>query len=410
MKRILIIVTFSLHNAYNCWFFLNFTNFKPAESLYQVSEADIGLITTAGWIGIIVGLPLLVTKWHRSMLLFSGFLNTAPSLLRSYVSHNLSEFHGVDIVILTNFLAGVSFGVLGAWPAMLASQWPQEWRATITAICSLSNYAGGTAAVLTMPLIADEADGLLRVFEYQSYIAIALMVSTLTWSWIPPYESSNSTDLSTSVSALTLRLSCNGLIIGITLLLQGMNQYVFSSFGFSDFASGAANSVYQGTAAVSGVALSLRVVDVDGVFFTRRKMVTMGAFGYLFFCVFLLTTGGKGKAAECTLYFLNAILGSTLMGALPLLLLESINEVNYGNDECVGENVVCGVVYFEAIAVAAVLTFLTTDESGSTTILVVGGLLIAALTGTLILDRREMKKSRETEVSRDNKKLLLRSA
>ena len=45
------LAVFSLHNAWNCWCFLNFTNFKPAEELLRVGNSEVGLITTAGWLG-----------------------------------------------------------------------------------------------------------------------------------------------------------------------------------------------------------------------------------------------------------------------------------------------------------------------------------------------------------------------
>ena len=93
----------------------------------------------------------------------------------------------------------------------------------------------------------------------------------------------------------------------------------------------------------------------------------------------------------------NAILGCCLMGALPLLLLDSIYAVNhldkgiYTNHPDVGENVVNGIVYFQAIALAAVLTTLVSHLSGTTSLLIVGCLLLMLTLALKIMDNEERK-------------------
>lgn len=67
-----ILLVFALHNAWNCWAFLNFTNFPPAMELLGVDAPQIGLLTTAGFVGILVALPLAtLCQWQR-VLLFCG--------------------------------------------------------------------------------------------------------------------------------------------------------------------------------------------------------------------------------------------------------------------------------------------------------------------------------------------------
>jgi hypothetical protein len=184
-KAILILVVFSLHNAWNCWVFLNFTNFGPAEELLGVGDAEIGFVTTIGWLGILSTVPL-VTLWqgdHRTLLFAAGLMNVAPPVLRYFAAVQGSY----QLVVLSNFLQGSAFGVLGAWPAMLAAlQWPEERRTLVTAIASLSNYVGGAVGVSFMPAMADTAPKLLEIFRVQSYVAAVLFVLMATWFWIPP--------------------------------------------------------------------------------------------------------------------------------------------------------------------------------------------------------------------------------
>ena len=116
-KAVLILTVFSLHNAWNCWVFLNFTNFGPAEALLDVGDAEIGFVTTIGWLGILSTVPL-VTLWqgdHRTLLFAAGLMNVVPPVLRYYAALQ----GNYQLVVVSNFLQGSSFGVLGAWPAML---------------------------------------------------------------------------------------------------------------------------------------------------------------------------------------------------------------------------------------------------------------------------------------------------
>ena len=50
-----------------------------------------------------------------------------------------------------------------------------------------------------------------------------------------------------------------GLLVGISLLLQGMNQFILSGVGYDDLSSGEGNTLYQLLAALVGVGLGSRV-------------------------------------------------------------------------------------------------------------------------------------------------------
>ena len=49
--------------------------------------------------------------------------------------------------------------------------------------------------------------------------------------------------------------------MGLSLLLQGMNQFLLAGAGFSDLQAGAGNTCYQLAAAVVGVGLGSRVTS-----------------------------------------------------------------------------------------------------------------------------------------------------
>ena len=141
--------------------FLNFTSFKPAEELLGVSESQVGFITTAGWLGILLMLPVVtLCTWHRSLLFFAGVLNVGAPVMRYFAARG----GNYPVVAFTNFLQGASFGVIGAWPPMLAAmQWPQQRRALVIAVASLSNYVGGAVGVVFFASVS--ASGLLAAFR-----------------------------------------------------------------------------------------------------------------------------------------------------------------------------------------------------------------------------------------------------
>ena len=43
---VFILIVFSLHNAWNCICFLDFTNYGPAQELFNATSSDIGLVNT----------------------------------------------------------------------------------------------------------------------------------------------------------------------------------------------------------------------------------------------------------------------------------------------------------------------------------------------------------------------------
>lgn len=69
-------------------------------------------------------------------------------------------------MVITNFLQGAAYGVIGAWPPMLAVLLvPPRHQTAVTAVASLSNYVGGAAGVVFMPAVATTSSALLQIFQ-----------------------------------------------------------------------------------------------------------------------------------------------------------------------------------------------------------------------------------------------------
>jgi hypothetical protein len=113
----LILTVFVLHNGFNCFVFLDFAAFKPTSQLLGIDDGQVGLIGTMGWIGILLLLPVLtVCTWHRTLLLVAGAVNAAAPAVRYYAAVHKDY----PVMVLSSVLVGAAYGVIGAWPPMLA--------------------------------------------------------------------------------------------------------------------------------------------------------------------------------------------------------------------------------------------------------------------------------------------------
>ena len=114
------------------------------------------MLTTAGMLGILGAVPLVPLSprsWQRALLFVGGathlfeptsaaaasarahplllaaLLNVAAPVLRYFAASQRSYAW----VLISNVLQGCAFGIIGAWPPMLASlQWPER-RRTVSA-------------------------------------------------------------------------------------------------------------------------------------------------------------------------------------------------------------------------------------------------------------------------------------
>ena len=284
-KAVVVLIVFALHNAWNCWTFLDFTNFEPAEELLKVGSSDIGVLQTVSWLGILVVVPIpgfVPAKWQRALLVAFSLVNALAPVMR-YVG---AIHANLPVVAVSSFLQGAAAGVIIVWPPILAAaMWPERQRPVVIAIAGLSNYIGGAAGVALMPVIAASADSLLDMLQAQALVAAPLCALLLAFAWIPPIsdgcaqppgalaEHPLHAQLSADSLAHALRSCARGqtrrdllvfsLAVGNSLLLQGMVQFVLAGCGFSELQAGMGNAAYQGVAALVGIALCSRVASAE---------------------------------------------------------------------------------------------------------------------------------------------------
>ena len=387
-----VLSVFCLHNAWTCWVFLNFTNISPAAALLGVTDAQISSITAAGWCGTLAAIPVVTlarASWHRPLLLLAGLANSIAPVVR-YLAASRQLF---PVVVATNFINGAVFGVFSAWPPMFAvMQWPAERHTVVTALGALSNYVGGALAAPAMPLIANTVDDLLYTFKVQAIIACPMALILFVWlRFLPPFRSTTAAGATLSTQ---LRRSCCepraaaliftlGLAVGLSLLLQGAVQEMLSGVGFTDVEAGNANCVYQSASAVVGVVLGSQLTSTTALVPTLHFLNGLSAASYLALSAVSAILLKRGRddfsAAPALMLASMTMLGSSLMGMLPVLLQFAISQVN------ALENVMSGSIYMVAMVAAATLTTPVALLNGGMDFVLVGVLLTAELIGYLVV-------------------------
>jgi len=165
----MILGAYCIHNSWNCFVFLNFVDFNAAKELLKASDAAVNAITSVGWVGILVACVVAtLTKHHVTWWWIGAFFNIAAPIMRFFVAKE----GGVIGVIVSNFISGLAFGLFSTWPVMLAALWPQEKRAYINAIASLSNYVGGALGVVLIPLVASTGPDLSKFLKIQAIFSV----------------------------------------------------------------------------------------------------------------------------------------------------------------------------------------------------------------------------------------------
>ena len=390
-----VLTVFCMHNAWTCWVFLNFTNITPAATLLGVSREDTSAITAAGWYGTLLSIPVVTlcpASWHRPILLMAGVLNVTAPVMRYVAALPGSQSFGV--IVITEGMNGIIFGVFTAWPAMFAAlQWPAERHTLVTALGALSNYAGGALSAPVMPLVASTAEDLLFTFKVQAILSVPLALVLGVWlAFLPPYRSPAAA-AEASLGAQLRRSCCEpfaaallltvGLAVGLSLLLQGIVQEMLVGIGFSDVEAGYANCVYQSASAVLGVVLGSQLTTVASLVPSLHLLHGLSAVSFLALsavCASLLAAGRAAFAAAPAL-MLGAMtaLGASLMGMLPVALQLAVGRVH------APENVVCGLIYMIAMVIAASLTTVVSSLNGGRDWVLLAALLAAELVGYFVI-------------------------
>ena len=131
------------------------------------------------------------------LLVIAGFLNVLapaikylaadPTILVNFLHVDPEVFAAIrgPTLWVSQFLQGAAYGVIGAWPAMLAMlQWPRRMHTGVIAVASLSNYIGGAVGVLVVPLKAPDAIQLQTLLRIQTFVCVGLAVLISSWFWI----------------------------------------------------------------------------------------------------------------------------------------------------------------------------------------------------------------------------------
>lgn len=387
-SAVAVLAVFSMHNAFNCFAFLSFADYTPAKEIFHDSghgtDEDVGFINTMGWVGILSTLPVVSAVESRGLLVAAGLANTGAPVLR-YLGARASNY---PMVVAAQFLQGAAFGVIGAWPALLARlQWPAPARTIVTAVASLSNYIGGAIGVVVMPSIAPSGTALVAVLLLQCYVAAGLFGLMPVFGWIPSGAGAaanssreagrrgNSVGLAVELRTWIgwremAQIGTFGLVIGISLLIQGIVQFLLHEFGFSNFVAGVCNSAYQATAVLTGVGLGGAVSDA-----LRLRGVLCGLHAVYACAIAALAavcyTSFAGR--DVVVVLVMALLGASLMGMLPFALQQAVHTI-----APVSENVVCGLIYLVAISIAAGGTYLMSSISATISAAIIAGLVVVS--------------------------------
>ena len=323
-------------------------------------------------------------QWRRTLLAIGGLLNATAPMLR-YAAVACSGWDPAarySAVLVSSFVQGAAFGLIGAWPATLAAlQWPARRRVVVTAIASLSNYVGGALGTVAMPLIASTPSSLLSCFYVQALAGVPLTVGLLAFLSLPLVE------VAGGASALAeLRLSCCrrrsallvgsfGVAVGVSLALQGSVQIILEGSGFTALESGVCNTCYQSLAAVVGVVLGGRISSVRSLPRTLRALHLGAGMSYAVLAVLCYIVGSLGRfgLAPVLAVASSAMLGATLLGMLPFLLQLAVHEIG------ASETLVSGLVYIVAMGVAASLTQLAASVSALASLATIGVMLLCEL-------------------------------
>ena len=164
--------------------------------------------------------------------------------------------------------------------------------------------------------------------------------------------------------------------VGMSLLLQGMNQFILAGVGFTDLQAGEGNTLYQLAAAVVGVGLGSkceREADLQRVLHALHIVMMVGVAGFASLCWAVHvhssahesssdSSSGSPEAEQQQLFagavggmlLIMTVLGGSLLGMLPFCLQQACYTVAPAS-----ENVVSGLIYLVAMVVAASLTQVT---------------------------------------------------
>lgn len=213
-------------------------------------------------------------------------------------------------------------------------------------------------------------------------ISGVLAVLMGAWLWIPEFQPDADSSLS-RVLDVELRecfrrdrlplIATFGLAVGISLLFQGMTQFILSGLGYSDMFGGISAGVYQLAAAISGTAISSRIQHSGQLAVVLHWLHVLFAVSFVALCG-IGFTDSPAAVHHVVVVVVMTLLGASLMGMLPFLLQQAVETA-----ELASENAVSGLLYFVAMSVAASSTQVVSAVGSKTSLGVIGGFVLLEL-------------------------------
>eukprot|EP00929_Paragymnodinium_shiwhaense_P051742 TRINITY_DN25996_c0_g1_i1.p1 TRINITY_DN25996_c0_g1~~TRINITY_DN25996_c0_g1_i1.p1 ORF type:complete len:448 (+),score=69.17 TRINITY_DN25996_c0_g1_i1:76-1419(+) len=381
-RGVTVLSVFCLHNAFNCWNFLNASQDNTAAMLlFQIDDAEIGLLPTVGLLSIFCTLPLaMVCKRRRTLLAVAGFMNLAAPFLRYAAALQLNY----TLNILSFIATGFAFGVITVWPPILAACFFSPKRCALAlALATLSNYVGGAASAIFLPMVAQgTAEGLKKVLFYQLFAAAGMSVLTTSWFWVPSFEVSVVRSMKEDVRvfqrpAVLIKIFGFGMMLGTSVALQSLTYPVLFAAGFRRASASAGNFTYEVSSAIIGVGLGSLVTE-------RKKLkrilryFSVGAFlssVAWFVLIWLVQSRGDSFVMTAAMLIVETLQGAMVLGLLPFLIQEAVALAQPAS-----ENFTAGLVNLLSMVPAALV-----NQIGMMVSPVVAAAIVVATTALLPL-------------------------
>ena len=132
-----------------------------------------------------------------------------------------------------------------------------------------------------------------------------------------------------------------GVLVGLSLVLQGSATFILSGVGLSDLEAGIGNCVYQFAAAVAGVVVGFltSAADLNRVLHLMHRGIAVSTAAFVVLCWFVHLYG-RFWGMLPLMMLVMASFGATLMGILPFCLQLVVHSAQPAS-----ENVSSGYIY-----------------------------------------------------------------
>jgi len=373
-----------------------------AESLFNITETQIGLMGSMAVLSILLFLPIsMFCRWRRALLCFGVIVNIAPVPLRYFAA----EQQSFPILMAAMIMQAFGFGVLAVWPALIAAYFFTEERwAVVIAIAGLSNYIGGALGALFTPIwTGNTSEGLASVLKMQAFLSVPLFVLSASFFWIPAMqaeaEAVSLKDEARACSKPTARaeILSFGTLVGVSIALQCSNPMMLQDSGFTTNQAGVGNCVYQLAAAVVGIGIGGMVTQRQQLKSVIRQLhfVSFLSAGLLLVVCAITEDSHRSPVLVAAMIAVQMLLGASVMGILPFATTQLVYTAHPASENCI-----TGLLNVVAMGLSTVLNFVMPAIGGVQSATLIFAIVLAE---TLFFAAMQRKGS-QTEDTSDNAK------